>query len=80
MDDMLPVVRVADVQAEPVVLNRDATIEKACRLIQEAAGQGARLIVFPETFISVYPDIFAWGRGLADFSALRAKQAWARLW
>ena len=80
MDDLLPVIRAAAVQAEPVVLDREATIEKACRLIQEAAGQGARLIVFPETFIPVYPDLVAWGRGLADFDAPRAKQAWARLW
>lgn len=80
MDDLFPVTRVAAVQAEPIVLNRLATTEKACSLIQEAASKGAGLIVFPETFIPSYPDIFAWGKGLANFDAPRAKQAWARLW
>jgi nitrilase len=80
MDELLPVIRVAAVQAEPIALNREATTEKACSLIQEAASKGARLIVFPETFIPTYPDLFAWGKGLANFDTPRAKKAWARLW
>jgi nitrilase len=32
------------------------TVDKACRLIGEAARAGARLIVFPETFVPTYPD------------------------
>nr|AAR97403.1 nitrilase [uncultured organism] len=48
--------KVAAVQAAPVFLNRDATVEKACRLIKSAAEGGARLIVFPEAFIPAYPD------------------------
>ena len=47
---------VAAVQAAQVYLNRKATIEKACELIKEAGKSGARLIVFPEAFISAYPD------------------------
>jgi nitrilase len=50
---------IAAVQAAPVFLDREATVAKACRLIAEAAGTGARLIVFPETFIPAYPD-WAW--------------------
>jgi nitrilase len=80
VNDLSPVVRVAAVQAEPVVLDREATAEKACVLIGEAARNGARLIVFPETFIPTYPDVFAWGRGLANFDTPPAKKAWARLW
>jgi aliphatic nitrilase len=45
----------AVVQAAPVYLDREATIDKACRLIEEAAGKGARLIVFPETWVPGYP-------------------------
>jgi nitrilase len=47
---------VAAVQAAPSFLNRDATVEKACRYILEAGCQGARLVVLPEAFIPTYPD------------------------
>jgi nitrilase len=49
-------VTVAAVQATPEFLDRDATVQKVVRLTKEAAGTGARLIVFPETFIPTYPD------------------------
>jgi len=48
--------QIAAVQASPVFMDREATVEKACRLIAEAANNGARLVVFPETFIPTYPD------------------------
>lgn len=37
-------------------MDRDATVEKACRLIAEASQNGARLAVLPEAFIPTYPD------------------------
>jgi aliphatic nitrilase len=51
----MPRFKAAAVQASPVFLDADATIEKAVSLIAEAAGNGARLIVFPEVFVPGYP-------------------------
>ena len=67
-------IKVAAVQATPVFLNRDATVEKACRLIEEAGREGASLVAFPEAFIPAYPD-WVWAvpagedRVLADLYA-----------
>jgi aliphatic nitrilase len=47
--------KVAVVQAAPVFLDLDATVDKTIALIEQAAGQGAKLIAFPETFIPGYP-------------------------
>jgi nitrilase len=47
--------KVAAVQAAPVWLDADATIEKSISLIAEAARNGAAMIAFPETFVSGYP-------------------------
>ena len=49
-------VRVAAVQAAPVFLDRDATVDKAGELIDKAAGEGADLVVLPESFVPTYPD------------------------
>ena len=51
----LPKFKAAAVQTAPVFLDTDATVEKACRLIHEAADNGAQLVAFPEVFISAYP-------------------------
>jgi nitrilase len=55
--------KVAVVQAAPVVFDRERTLEKVAALAGEAARSGARLVLFPEAFVSAYP------RGL-DFGAV----------
>jgi nitrilase len=57
-------VTVGCVQAEPVAFERERTIDKLAALTVEAAGNGARLVVFPETFVPVYPSS-RWARFLA---------------
>lgn len=48
--------KAAIAQLSPIFLDRDKTVEKACSAISEAGEHGAKLIVFPEAFISGYPD------------------------
>jgi nitrilase len=71
-------VKAACVQAEPVVLDRDATIERLADLTAEAAGEGAQLVVFPETFVAVYPSS-VWARHFAGWADERAKRAFAAI-
>lgn len=48
-------IKAAAVQASPVFLNLEATVNKACGIIAEAAENGAELIGFPEAFFPGYP-------------------------
>ena len=47
--------RVAAAQLSPVFLDKQASLEKALSAIEEAAGESADLIVFPEVFLAGYP-------------------------
>jgi len=47
--------KVACVQAAPVWMDLDKTVDKTIKYIEEAAKNGAKLIAFPETWIPGYP-------------------------
>jgi nitrilase len=72
-----PNVRVAAIQATPVILDADATVDKTIGLLGEAAAAGARLAVLPETFISLYPSN-AWAHRAATFGG--NDELWERMW
>jgi predicted amidohydrolase len=70
-------VRVAAIQATPVVLDADACVDKAARLLNEAADGGAQLAVLPETFVPLYPSN-SWAQGASSFGGWN--ELWERLW
>ncbi|RPA66837.1 carbon-nitrogen hydrolase family protein [Cyclobacteriaceae bacterium YHN15] len=48
--------KIAAAQLTPIFLDKVKTVAKACKAIIEAGRQGAKIIIFPEAFISGYPD------------------------
>ncbi len=72
-------VKVAVVQAAPVLFDREASIDKTCRLIAEAAEEGAQLVLFPEAFIPAYPRGLSFGTVVGGRSP-GGRQTWQRYW
>jgi nitrilase len=79
VNESFPTVKVAVVQAAPVLFNREASVEKACRLTQEAAAQGAQLILFPEAFIPAYPRGLHFGSVVGSRSP-QGRFTWQTYW
>jgi len=75
----LGTVRVAAIQATPVVLDADATIDKAIGLLGDAAAQGAKLAVLPETFVPLYPS-HTWAEQVVSWGGDGTDELWRRLW
>src|SRR5437762_11143076 len=72
-------VRVAVVQAAPVGFDREGTLEKVRTLVAEASGQGARLILFPEAFVSGYPRGLDFGVRVGSRTA-EGRELFRRYW
>ncbi len=79
MSDQPGSVKVAVVQAAPVLFDREATVEKVCRLTREIADQGARLILFPEAFIPAYPRGLSFGVTVGNRTR-EGRLLWQRYW
>src|SRR5918992_4323694 len=70
-------VRVAAIQATSAILDAEASVAKAARLLGEAADAGAELAVLPECFVSLYPSN-SWARASASFGG--SDELWERMW
>ncbi len=79
MVDKFPKVKVAVVQAAPVLFDREASVEKACRLAGEAAAQGAKIILFPEAFVPAYPRGLTFGTTVGS-SSPQGRLTWQTYW
>lgn len=71
--------RVAVVQAGSILMDREACLAKALKLIDEAAAKGAKYVLFPEAFIPGYP------RGLNFCASVgyrfpEGRKDWRRYW
>jgi nitrilase len=71
-------VKVACAQVEPVVFDLERTLDRLEKVAAEAAGNGAELVVFPETFVPVYPSS-RWAKAFAGWQNEGAKQTFALL-
>jgi len=49
------IIRAAAAQISPDLERAESTLQKVLGVMEEAAGKGAQLIVFPETFVPYYP-------------------------
>lgn len=71
--------KVAVVQAASVAFDLEQTLQKAEALAADAASQGARLLVFPEAFLSAYPRGLAFGAVVGSRSEA-GREEYRRYW
>lgn len=79
MATTFPSLKAAVIQASPVLFDREASVEKACCLVETAAGQGAELLLFPEAFIPAYPRGFSFGAVVGSRSHA-GRRLWQQYW
>ncbi len=72
-------VRVAVVQAASVIMDGNASTQKAVELTREAGEKGAKIVVFPEAFIPAYPRGLSFGSKVGNRTAA-GRQDWLRYW
>ncbi len=72
-------VRAAVVQAAPVIMNLEATIDRIVSLTSRAAEKGAELVLFPEAFIPAYPRGLTFGAKVGSREE-KGRDDWLRYW
>lgn len=72
-------VKVAVVQAAPVLFDRAATVEKTIQLIAEVGAEGAQLVLLPEAFIPAYPRGLSFGMVVGGRTP-EGRALWKRYW
>lgn len=72
-------VKVAVVQAAPVLFDREKTIQKVCDLVADAAGQGAKVVLLPEAFVPAYPRGLSFGTVVGNRTPA-GRLLWQRYW
>ena len=70
---------VAVVQAASVIMDEKASTQKAVDLTLEAGAKGAKIVVFPEAFISAYPRGLSFGTTVGSRTPT-GRQDWLRYW
>lgn len=69
--------RVAVIQAAPVIMDKEKTIQKSVSLIIEAGQQDAKLVIFPEVYIPAYPRGLSFGFVVGS-RTFEGRQDWKR--
>lgn len=70
-------VKVAVVQAAPVLFDLDATLKKMEQIVSDC--QGSQLILFPEAFVSAYPRGLSFGTVIGSREQ-NGRALWNRYW
>jgi len=69
----------AVVQAAPVLFDLEATLNKTEKLVKEASAKSAKLILFPEAYISAYLRGLSFGTVVGSRSEA-GRETWLRYW
>jgi nitrilase len=72
-------VKVAVVQAAPVLFDREKTIQKVCDLVADAAAQRTKVVLLPEAFVPAYPRGLSFGTVVGNRTPA-GRLLWQRYW
>lgn len=72
-------VKAAVIQAASILFDRQATVDKAVKLIHEAAESGTQIILFPEAFIPAYPRGLTFGTVVGSRTE-KGRELYRRYW